>query len=132
MIAPAPLDAEELVARALAAAGIAAGPTPVPDELGETLPYAVVTQVGGSRSGLVVDAFSLSVDVYAQGWAEAMGAAREAAAVVASLELSPGEVQWRASTLDALPYANPDPERGDLARATFAATVVLRAELREI
>ena len=129
----APVDAEDAlrreIERAAAEEGIAlhACAQPVPADLGDALPLAVVTRTGGSRLSMAMDSHQVEVDVYAATEAEAMAAAGIAAGIVAALWRDPGQlVSWREGAIDALPYQNPDPSRPDVPRVTFSASLVCR------
>ena len=126
-----PIDFEAEASAELRGFGIASTPTPDPDDLGAELPICVCVQTGGTRENIVMDAASLDFDVYAATEGAALDAARECAAIVASLPINGSRVQWRTADVTALPYANPDPMHPTIPRATFGATLRARAEVRE-
>lgn len=124
-----PVDIEYAIAEAL---DIHA--TPIPANLGTSLPYAVVTRTGGGRADLVVDNHFVDVDVYSYDgdWA---GATDEAATLIAhACELggttSVGALIC-AVTVETMPYNNPDPDHPSLARSTFSLRVTARAEVSD-
>ena len=120
-----PVDIEAVMAEAL---GIHA--TPVPANLGRTLPYAIATRTGGGRADLVVDNHFVDIDVYSHDgdWA---GATDEAATLLARACDLGGTVAGGAVvcavTVETMPYNNPDPDHATLARSTFSLRVTARA-----
>ena len=130
----APHDVEDVLQQDLstlaAASGLSYGisGTPVPSNLGNTLPYVVIYNVGGFRTSRVVDTHAVSIDVYAKRWDLAMDAACKMAGLVENLEDSTGlSLDYHRTAITALPYNNPDPDHADIPRVSFTADVVLRA-----
>lgn len=130
----APLDVEDVLQQDLntmaTRCGLSCGisGTPIPQDLGKTLPYAVIYNVGGLRTSKVVDTHAVSIDVYAKRWDLAMAAANKIAGIVEELENVDGLSQdYLRTAVTALPYNNPDPDHADIPRVSFTADVVLRA-----
>lgn len=127
-----PIDFAAVVAEMVTAAlGYAASATPIPEDLGASLPYVVVYNVGGVRDARsrVLDTGALSVDVYAETPAQAMDACARVAALIDALPDAGGAVQVYAAQVTTLPYDNPDPRHPTIPRATCAADVVTRGEV---
>lgn len=127
-----PLDFAAYVAGEIAAAlDMGASATPIPEDLGDVLPYAVVYNVGGyrDRDTRVLDVGAISVDVYADTPALAMSVCGDVAALLDALPDNAGAVQVYAAQVTTLPYDNPDPRHPTLPRATCAADVVTRGEV---
>jgi len=132
----APLDVEDVLQRDLntlaTRCGLSCGisGTPVPNNLGNTLPYAVIYNVGGFRSSKVVDTHAVSIDVYAKRWDLAMTTACKVAGMVEGLVDTDGlSHDYHNTAITALPYNNPDPDHADIPRVSFTADVVLRSAL---
>lgn len=101
--------------------------TPVPEDLGKTIPYAVVTKVGGSRLDTVLDEHIVSIDVWDRRWALAIASANKLAAFIAALPDMPDtSIDYLKVTLDVTPYNNPDVRHVDLPRVSFTAAVLTR------
>ena len=128
-----PLDFAYLVAQDICAiCDIDACATPIPENLGDALPLAVVYNVGGSRVDLTVDRAALSVDVYAATPADAMSwAAVCCAACAAFPDYSGGAVQWYQCDVNTLPYDNPDPRHPTIPRVTFVCDLYAHPALVE-
>lgn len=102
--------------------------TPVPNDLGKKLPYAVVYGVGGFKNSRVADVHAVSIDVYGRTWARAMDAANKLSGIVEELQdIDELTVDYLGTAITALPYNNPDPDHPDLPRVTFAADVTIRS-----
>lgn len=130
-----PIDAEAALAADLAELwGHSVYPTPLPDSYASALPCALVTSVGGGNPDMVVYEHAVSVDVYADSWAEADAEARNLAGILAALptvEPQSGR-QWRTAELNSAPYPNPDPNNRRTPRSSFAAIVRARGEIIDI
>lgn len=101
--------------------------TPVPEDLGKTIPYAVVTKVGGSRSDTVLDEHIVSIDVWDKRWALSIESANKLAGYLMALPDMPNtSIDYLKVTLDTTPYNNPDVRHVDLPRVTFIAAVLTR------
>lgn len=128
-----PIDFAAFVAgRITDVLGIAASATPIPEDLGAVLPYAVVYNVGGYRDAetRVLDTGALSIDVYADKPAQAMDVCAQVAALVDALsDDDGGAVQVYTAQVTTLPYDNPDPRHPTIYRATCAADVMTRGEV---
>lgn len=123
-----PIDVE-----AALAADLGVHAPPVPSDLGGALPYCVAERVGGGRADLVVDTHYVAFDVWARTWDGAQAEAADLLARAMALPRDPhARHGWCAVTADALPYDNPDPDRPDLARATFQLSITCRAEARDL
>ena len=130
----APNDVEDVLQQDLSTLAASSGfsfgisGSPVPSNLGTSLPWVVVYNVGGFRTSKVVDTHAVSIDVYADRWDLAMDAANKMVGLVESLEDSTGlSIDYHRSAVTALPYNNPDPRHEDIPRVSFTADVVLRA-----
>lgn len=98
---------------------------PVPANM--TAPHVHVVRLGGSRRSYVQDAHSVSFHCYGKSWKKATDLADELTEVVSDFEGGwLGGVPCYKVDITTLPYNNPDPDRGDLARVTFSAQVVTR------
>ena len=135
MQAVIPRDAEYALATDLEEFwGHPAYATPLPDGYASDLPCALVTMVGGSAPNMVVYEHAVSVDVYAPKWAAADEEARKVAAIVAALptvEPTSGN-QWHVTTLNSVPYPNPDPNNRNVPRCSFAALVRLSGTVQTL
>jgi len=117
------IDIEKAFSEAI---GVSA--TPVPANLGETLPYTCVFTTGGTRSDIICDMHSMDLDTWDETWAKAMARACELVGLLTGLEGSTvNGVSYARVLITGLPYANPDPDRPDLARVTFSAQVITHA-----
>ena len=135
----ATVDIEDALQRDLSEAArlsgfsIGVSATPVPDNLGETIPYAVVTKVGGSRSDIVVDEHFVSIDVWDKRWALVTDSASKMVALLLALPDMPDtSVDYLKIDLQISPYNNPDIRHVDLPRATFTAAVTTRSAVLAI
>ena len=125
-----PVDVEELLRLDLSTEGCPVSAPPVPGDLGDALPRAVVQRDGGTRMSLVMDSHDVTVYVWAATWAEAMREADRIAGAVARLPMTEGATtQWRTADVTALPFAAPDPAHPTIPRAQLTATVTCRATI---
>lgn len=128
-----PRDVEDAIRLDLAAmlTGYTVIAPPIPETLGTSLPFVVVTRLGGGRSDLIIEEHDVSIDVYAKRWSTAQDAANTVVAALTEFgdmdELASG-VDWLDASINALPYNNPDPRHSDLPRVTFSAMVTCRPE----
>ena len=119
-----------------AALADAAGPStcapPLPE--GFSLPFALFTRTGGDTSDHIYTTHNVSVDTYAETWAQAQEYAARGAAWICNLEgqtIGYGEDDDRVevpvytATCQA-PYNNPDPKHPNVPRVTFMATLATR------
>lgn len=123
------VDIEDVVSRAVGIHG-----TPVPADLGASLPYAMVTRTGGGRNGLVVDNHYVDIDVWSESddWAGATEyAARLEAAILESKGCEYAGAVICAASVESHPYNNPDPDHPTLARVTFSMLITTRAIIEE-
>lgn len=99
--------------------------TPPPDDLkaGDVM----VTRVGGSPLTHSTHEHDLSVDVWASRPAKAAALADRVCGVIASLPLRETLTEYKTARVMA-PYYNPDPNRPNLPRYTFTATVTVRGD----
>lgn len=112
-----PIDIEAMLCGLMPVSSLCA---PLPPRF-ET-PLAYVTRTGGEQIEPNLDAHAVSVDVYADTWQEANDAARDC---VEAVRKSAGDA-IRVATAN-VPYDNTDPSRPDLARVTFTARIIERA-----
>lgn len=118
-----PIDAEGMVQAYLAQLGFDCSATPLPPDFAERLPFVLVTRTGGQTYHVAADLHIMSFDVYAPTWAQAMDAAGDAVEAVRSMRgLFTGGVQFYVPDCN-MPYNNPDPNRADVPRVTFTATL---------
>ena len=105
---------------------------PLPE--GFSLPFALFTRTGGDTSDRVYTTHTVSVDVYADTWAQAQAYAAELAGLIADLDgrnigyTSNGtriEAPVYVSACQA-PYNNPDPKHPNVPRVTFMANLATR------
>ena len=105
---------------------------PLPE--GFSLPFALFTRTGGDTSDRVYTTHNVSVDVYADTWAQAQAYAAELAGLIADLDgrnigyTSNGtriEAPVYVSACQA-PYNNPDPKHPNVPRVTFMANLATR------
>lgn len=109
-------------------------PTPLPDNYQDSLPCALVTLVGGGDTSMVTYQHSVSIDVYAATFAEAIEEAGKVAGIVTDLpyRVPKSKRQWLTAGTDSLPYANPDPSNFKVPRASFTANVTIRGTISSI
>lgn len=101
---------------------------PVPESLGEALPFAMVRRDGGEQLNLVVDSHLVTVSVWGATKQAAMEAADRLAAAVRTLPYDAGTcVQWRSSRITATPFDAPDPDHPTIQRVQLTAAVSCRA-----
>lgn len=103
---------------------------PVPTNLGNTLPYAMVERIGGTRDEIVVDTHNVAIDVWANDWAEAQITANKLVGLLCGLPYDDGFLahDYLSCDINAHPYNNPDPDHQDIPRVSFSAQVLVRAE----
>lgn len=116
----APKDMEAVICGTLP---IEACAVPLPPDFDMHLPLALVTRTGGQEIERVLDRHSLSVDVYAETWAQANNYACEC---VSALRLAEGGALRRVEAN--VPYDNRDTAHPDVPRVTFTCSIVERAE----
>lgn len=122
-----PIDVEAEIASDLNSPDVPVLPPPVPEDLGSTLPIAVVKRDGGARANPYVDSHNLTLSVWGRTWASAMQAANALAGSIARLPQTPGtSVQWRSSDITGLPANSPDPSHPSIPRVQFTAAVTCR------
>lgn len=125
-----PVDVEELLRLDLSTETCPVCAPPVPDDLGATLPVAMVERDGGTRMNLVVDSHNVTVSVWAKTWAEAMTAANALAGAIARLPMIEGTTtQWRTADITGLPSNAPDPAHPTVPRVQLTAQVTCRATI---
>lgn len=116
------VDIEGLLQQYLENLGYTSFAPPVPPDLGAG--YVGIYRTGGSTRAYVQDVHQLSIDCYESSEAQAMELACDLTNVIRSIgDLGVTVYETEVTTL---PYSNPDPRRGDLCRATFAAQIVTR------
>lgn len=107
---------------------------PLPEAFSASLPWVLFTRTGGDTSDRVYTTHNVSVDVYADTWAQAQAYAAEMAGLIADLDgrnigyTSNGiriEAPVYVSACQA-PYNNPDPKHPNVPRVTFMATLATR------
>lgn len=122
-----PIDVEEAIAADLTSPDVTVFPPPVPEDLGSTLPIAVVKRDGGARSNPYVDSHNLTISVWGGTWASAMQAANALAGSIARLpQMSGTSVHWRSSDITGLPANSPDPSHPSIPRVQFTAAITCR------
>lgn len=125
-----PVDVEELLRLDITTEACPVCAPPVPEDLGSTLPIAMVERDGGTRMNLVVDAHNATVSVWAATWAEAMAAANALAGAIARLPMTGGTTtQWRTADITGLPSNAPDPAHPTIPRVQLTAQVTCRATI---
>lgn len=125
-----PVDAEEALSSDLSIEACPVCPPPVPETLGDRLPWALVERDGGVRENPWVDSHNVTVSVWAGTWAEAMREADRLAGAIARLPATGGtSVQWRRADVTGLPSAAPDALHPDIPRVQLTATVYCRTTL---
>ena len=105
---------------------------PLPE--GFSLPFALFTRTGGDTSDRVSTTHNVSVDVYADTWAQAQAYAAELAGLIADLDGRNVGYSSNGSRIEApvyvsacqAPYNNPDPKHPNVPRVTFMATLATR------
>lgn len=114
----------------LADHGVAAQPTPVPDDLMARLPLCVLGTLGGQRTWPVLDSHRLQADCYGETMADALECARMAFAAIDLINdehpVIAGAQTYRAE-LGGLPAESDDPKHEDAPVATFICQVTCRA-----
>lgn len=107
------------------------GCSPLREDFDRMLPFAWIRMLGGDRHGIVVDSATLSVDVYAATWKQAMDAALDAHMLTARLPYDQDALtDWKAVSALSLPYENPDPDHPSIPRCSFSLTAVVKADIR--
>ena len=123
-----PLDVEDLLGRDLSTDRCPVAAPPAPDDLGASLPFAMVERDGGTRLNPVVEEHFVTVSAWAASWTDAMACGCALAGAVARLPMATGTaVQWRASSITGLPSNAPDPAHPTIPRVQFTASVACRA-----
>ena len=105
---------------------------PLPE--GFSLPFALFTRTGGDTSDRVYTTHDVSVDVYADTWAQAQQSAAELAGLIADLDGRSIGYTSNGTRIEApvyvsacqAPYNNPDPKHPNVPRVTFMATLATR------
>lgn len=105
---------------------------PLPE--GFSLPFALFTRTGGDTSDRVYTTHNVSVDVYADTWAQAQASAAEMAGLIADLDGRNVGYSSNDSRIEApvysvscqAPYNNPDPKHPNVPRVTFMANLATR------
>lgn len=125
-----PVDVEDMLRRDLSSEAFPVAAPPVPGDLGDSLPFAMVERDGGVRMNLVMDSHNVTVSVWARTWSDAMAAANRIAGAVARLPMTAGaSTQWRTADVTGLPSNAPDPAHPTIPRVQFTATVTCRAAI---
>lgn len=125
-----PIDTPAALAEWLVAQGVEAVPEPVPDDLMGRLPLVVLRDSGGSRTWPVLDSHRVGVDAYGADATEAMDVARQAYALLDSMNVDYppiGGVQTYGVGFGGLPQPQTDPQHQDAPMATFLCEVGCRA-----
>lgn len=105
---------------------------PLPADFDSRLPFAWIRQLGGQRTGMVVDRPMLTVGVYAAGWARAAAVAADAYAIVQSLPFTPGTLtDWTACSPLSLPYEDPDPDHPNIPRCSFTVNMTVKGVISD-
>lgn len=126
-----PIDMPLALSEWLSAQGHDARTTPVPDDLGASLPLTVITTLGGQRTSLVQDAHRMQVDVYGETMADALDEARAVFDCIDSIDKTHpviGGVQTYEAETGGLPAESDDPNHPDVPVASFIAQVTCRSE----
>lgn len=124
------IDIEDALRLAITCQELPASAPPFPPSF--TVPFCMVKAVGGDTHDLVIDRLAVTILVYAETWAQAQELAQLAMARVRATEGTwiGTEVRGRSFVyyveIDALPFNDPDPERNDLARWSFNASIHIR------
>lgn len=135
------IDIEEQLQADLSAILAADGDTsdvsasPLPPNLGE-LPagrLVAIRRIGGERANLVIDTHSVSVDVYAPSWAEAVEESEHVLAVISSLPYrNDVGIQYHAAYPEVLPYELPDTSNPILPRMRMSFQIITKAIVTEV
>lgn len=119
------IDIEAALVDALDDYTVSAPPIPIKMQP----PCVCVWRTGGYRRSYVQDVHQVSIDCYGITPARAQELADELTEVIGDLEGSTlGGVPCYSVDITTLPYNNPDPDRANIARITFAAQIVTRVE----
>ncbi|OXM99878.1 DUF3168 domain-containing protein [Bifidobacterium vansinderenii] len=133
MVTWQPIDVEDLLRNDLLRMlpdDVHVAAPPLPRALAGTLPYVLLTRVGGSRVNIVMDAHRVSIDVYSTSWSAATSLADMVGGAVAQLSNAPQRVgDWRGSNIITLPYANPDPDHPTIPRMTLLVELMHRSNV---
>lgn len=130
-----PIDAALALSRDISTlTGATSAPYPLPEDLGDTLPFVAVQGIGGRRLSLVVDSFSFDVGCYAirDGAAQDVASRVAGAVTLLATGVCPGSTQWLRASIDAEPYCDPDPRHPTLARWTLSVSCDVRAKPEEL
>lgn len=123
-----PIDVEDALHVDLSTEACPVFAPPVPEDLEDSLPCAMVGRDGGVRTGMVMDTHNVTVSVWASTWEAAMREANRLSGAVARLPFEQGmKTQWRASSLTSLPFNAPDAAHPTIPRVQFTASVACRA-----
>lgn len=116
--------------------GVAFSAPPVSPSLGEIPAGEVIVcfkRVGGSRDALVVDTHAVSVDLYADTWADAIAEGDRLAGVLAQLPYqSITAMQYHAVDIATAPYPLPDTSNPVLPRVRMLINVIVKAAITEL
>ena len=124
------IDIEDALRLAITDNLLSASAPPLPPSF--QVPWCLVKATGGDTHDIVIDRLAVTVQVYAATWADAQNLAEHALGKVRATEgkkigtAARGESFVYHVEIDALPFMDPDPERNDLARWSFNASIYTR------
>lgn len=124
------IDIEDALRLVVSDATLPASAPPLPPSF--TTPRCLVKATGGDTTDIVLDRLAVTVQVYADTWAEAQAYAEAALERIRAAEATTIGTEARGQGFvyhvetDALPFNDPDPERNDLARWSFNLSIHIR------
>lgn len=125
----APIDIEGAVASVIeSVTGVTACAPPLPPDFADALPHVLVTRTGGNNRQRVVDTHTVSIDVRADTWEQAMEAADGIAAFLRVMH--DGSTLYDVPVYSAsvgIPYTNSDPAHPTVPRVSISATITTRS-----
>lgn len=126
-----PIDVEDALRQELTSDSCVVFAPPVPENLGDALPCALVERDGGTRVNPFVDSHYVTVSVWASSMAQAMSEADRLVGALARLPIEGGttDIQWRQTSITALPFTTVDSLNPKLSRVQFTASVTCRTTI---
>lgn len=116
--------------------GVSFSAPPIEPELGEIPATGVLVcfkRVGGMRNSLVVDTHAVSIDLYAQSWADAITEGDKLAGVLSQLPYQQStSIQYHSVSIATMPYALPDTSNPVMARVRMLVDVIVKPDIKDI
>ena len=136
----APIDIEDALRidlstlyESIGITGVSFSAPPIEPELGEIPATGVLVcfkRVGGSRDSLVIDTHAVSIDLYAQSWADAITEGDKLAGALSQLPYQQStSIQYHSVSIATMPYALPDPSNPVLCRVRMLVDVIVKSDV---